>query len=110
MIRRPPRSTLFPYTTLFRSIAGVVIGRNEDMVIPKGETASGGRSWEQSLFWNVYYVKGAFLNADAAFEVLQGIRTLDMRMITKCINTMVLARFLASHSDIRVRCAAVESD
>src|SRR2546429_5575509 len=26
MIRRPPRSTLFPYTTLFRS-AGFVIGR-----------------------------------------------------------------------------------
>src|SRR2546430_5385378 len=25
MIRRPPRSTLFPYTTLFRSIAGIVI-------------------------------------------------------------------------------------
>src|SRR3712207_6920180 len=24
MIRRPPRSTLFPYTTLFRSHAGVV--------------------------------------------------------------------------------------
>src|SRR5436305_12070152 len=24
MIRRPPRSTLFPYTTLFRSIRGVV--------------------------------------------------------------------------------------
>src|SRR5438876_4590591 len=29
MIRRPPRSTLFPYTTLFRSIprAGVIGGR-----------------------------------------------------------------------------------
>src|SRR5256885_432449 len=26
MIRRPPRSTLFPYTTLFRSIAGLVLG------------------------------------------------------------------------------------
>src|SRR2546426_5997291 len=24
MIRRPPRSTLFPYTTLFRSVLGVV--------------------------------------------------------------------------------------
>src|SRR5258708_35841156 len=24
MIRRPPRSTLFPYTTLFRSVAGTV--------------------------------------------------------------------------------------
>src|SRR5258708_10879793 len=27
MIRRPPRSTLFPYTTLFRSIFGVGISR-----------------------------------------------------------------------------------
>src|SRR3712207_8556830 len=26
MIRRPPRSTLFPYTTLFRSIAGAERG------------------------------------------------------------------------------------
>src|SRR5258708_27675779 len=25
MIRRPPRSTLFPYTTLFRSLAQVVV-------------------------------------------------------------------------------------
>src|SRR3712207_7544152 len=25
MIRRPPRSTLFPYTTLFRSLAGMVM-------------------------------------------------------------------------------------
>src|SRR3712207_9446612 len=24
MIRRPPRSTLFPYTTLFRSVRGIV--------------------------------------------------------------------------------------
>src|SRR3989454_6060331 len=26
MIRRPPRSTLFPYTTLFRSQTGVCVG------------------------------------------------------------------------------------
>jgi len=91
------------------AIAGVVIGRNEDMFIPKGHTAAG-RSWEQSLFWNVYYVKGAFLNADAAYEVLQGIRTLDVRMLTKCINTIILARFLASHPDIRVNCPALQRD
>lgn len=91
------------------AIAGVVIGRNEDMFLPKGQSAAG-RSWEQTLFWNVYYVKGAFLNADAAFEVLQGIRTLDVRMLTKCINTIILARFMASHPDIQVRCGALASD
>src|SRR2546427_8534418 len=26
MIRRPPRSTLFPYTTLFRSPSGIAVG------------------------------------------------------------------------------------
>src|SRR5438034_4451036 len=26
MLRRPPRSTLFPYTTLFRSVSGVTAG------------------------------------------------------------------------------------
>jgi O-acetylhomoserine (thiol)-lyase len=82
-------------------IAGVVIGRNEDMFLPKGESA-GGVSWENTMFWNVYYVKGAFLNADGAFEVLQGLRTLEVRMLAKCINTQILARFLASHPEITV--------
>src|SRR3989442_6449465 len=31
MIRRPPRSTLFPYTTLFRSLHATVLGRQEHM-------------------------------------------------------------------------------
>src|SRR3712207_7568915 len=34
MIRRPPRSTLFPYTTLFRS--GVVDGHREDDLVDVG--------------------------------------------------------------------------
>src|SRR2546427_3705816 len=29
MIRRPPRSTLFPYTTLFRSASSVVVAKRE---------------------------------------------------------------------------------
>ena len=90
-------------------IAGVVIGRNEDMFIPKGDTA-GGNSWNQTLFWNVYYVKGAFLNADAAFEVLQGLRTLEVRMLTKCINTLILARFMNAHPTINVHCNALPND
>src|SRR3712207_8822621 len=31
MIRRPPRSTLFPYTTLFRSFAQSLTGSNPDL-------------------------------------------------------------------------------
>src|SRR5689334_24419569 len=33
MFRRPPRSTLFPYTTLFRSVAGVVGGREPEQAL-----------------------------------------------------------------------------
>src|SRR2546427_7424915 len=43
MIRRPPRSTLFPYTTLFRSQYDVVIaGGVEHMTrVPMGSNAMG---------------------------------------------------------------------
>src|SRR3712207_8148003 len=39
MIRRPPRSTLFPYTTLFRSVAG-----GDDLVHDGGGAAPGVQS------------------------------------------------------------------
>src|SRR5262249_42665253 len=63
--------------------------------------------WSETLFWNVYYVKGAFLDADKAFEVINGMRTLELRMLQKCISTATLARALASHSGIQVHCNAV---
>src|SRR5437016_7982208 len=34
MIRRPPRSTLFPYTTLFRSGLALIFARNNVHVYP----------------------------------------------------------------------------
>src|SRR2546430_9809249 len=36
MIRRPPRSTLFPYTTLFRSVADVEAGMLLDPAVVPG--------------------------------------------------------------------------
>src|SRR3712207_7101564 len=36
MIRRPPRSTLFPYTTLFRSEGQKEMGRDDFTKIPNG--------------------------------------------------------------------------
>src|SRR3712207_8967714 len=45
MIRRPPRSTLFPYTTLFRSdhhahLAGLRLDR-DDPALPAGQPGNG---------------------------------------------------------------------
>src|SRR5256885_6292329 len=43
MIRRPPRSTLFPYTTLFRSAGRAVVGRvaRSDMAVTDDELQRG---------------------------------------------------------------------
>ncbi len=87
--------------------AGVVIGENHRMFIPKGDSAKG-LNWNQCIFWDVYYIKGAFLDADKAWEVHCGMRTLEMRMLTKCINTLSLSHFFASHPKIRVNSHALE--
>src|SRR2546422_5643092 len=41
MIRRPPRSTLFPYTTLFRSHRTCAFGRGVDHVVPHAQLDHG---------------------------------------------------------------------
>ncbi len=98
--------------------AGVCIGRNERMFLPKGESvemiAPNGTvdtaSWDHTLFWNVYYIKGAFLDADKAFEVINGMRTVELRILNKAINTLVLARALSRHPHINVLCGAVSGN
>src|SRR2546425_13108614 len=54
MIRRPPRSTLFPYTTLFRSVRGerLLVSRGElrgDALLDLVERGAGGRLLAHSL-------------------------------------------------------------
>src|SRR3712207_9503107 len=41
MIRRPPRSTLFPYTTLFRSTLRIQDGFNGGMILVERESGKG---------------------------------------------------------------------
>jgi cystathionine beta-lyase/cystathionine gamma-synthase len=85
------------------------------MFLPKGEVVHArghdGRErecrWDETMFWNVYYVKGAFLDSDKAFEVLSGMRTAELRILAKCINTIVLARALSLHPLINAQCAAL---
>ena len=88
--------------------AGVVIGKIETMFGPKGHT-TGGVFWQDTMFWDVYYIKGAFLDADKAYEVLTGMKTLEQRMLHKCVSTRVFTRFLASHSSVNVSSNAIET-
>ncbi len=97
--------------------AGVVIGRGERMFMPKGETMEAPDyngetttvSWDATMFWNVYYIKGAFLDSDKAYEVLNGLKTYELRVIAKAINTLTLAKILDAHPQINVNCPALEN-
>ena len=86
--------------------AGVVIGEGHRMFQPKGSSANG-VDWSQTMFWDVYYIKGAFLDSEKAFDVLNGMKTLEQRMMTKVINTQVFTAFLNAHDQIRVNCHAL---
>src|SRR5256886_5174805 len=53
MIRRPPRSTLFPYTTLFRSPVGDIIGYRNSVVWVVPNTDPGGVANIAGGIWNL---------------------------------------------------------
>ncbi|MDO6712468.1 PLP-dependent transferase [Aliiglaciecola sp. 2_MG-2023] len=76
--------------------AGVVIGEGFRMFQPKGSCVNG-VDWSRTMFWDVYYIKGAFLDSEKAFDVLSGMKTLEQRIMNKVINTQVFSRFLEAH-------------
>src|SRR3712207_8293333 len=55
MIRRPPRSTLFPYTTLFRSLLvgepdrGGVVGRRDQLDVERALLGAGAQVLERDV-------------------------------------------------------------
>lgn len=86
--------------------AGVVIGEAYRMFQGKGDSVNG-YDWSKTMFWDVYYIKGAFLDSEKAFDVLNGMKTLEMRIMQKVINTTVFSHFLNSHPDFNVNCHAL---
>src|SRR3712207_8538684 len=55
MIRRPPRSTLFPYTTLFRSFLRSHQGEFRLIRLPGGRTRLEGTTWYENRMWPERY-------------------------------------------------------
>src|SRR3712207_8986556 len=60
MIRRPPRSTLFPYTTLFRSIALCLLGLNWEKAA-QHLCQHGTRGYNNQV-WTIYCFDTSFLD------------------------------------------------
>src|SRR5260370_42070811 len=87
MIRRPPRSTLFPYTTLFRSVVGVAeaigsaFGQSQDnyMLIP---LVTYYKEWHTQQDWIRIFVQAPSTETmetsrDAATLLLRSLRPLS---------------------------------
>src|SRR5690242_21120170 len=57
MIRRPPRSTLFPYTTLFRSVNSLMVGKSRHgwTGSSPGPASSYSSLWKQRCFIPIAY-------------------------------------------------------
>src|SRR3712207_8870883 len=60
MIRRPPRSTLFPYTTLFRSF-GIALLRPQELFGLTGMGAVG-----NGVFWSLFVNVGLYVGVSLA--------------------------------------------
>src|SRR5687767_15773293 len=54
MIRRPPRSTLFPYTTLFRSGGQLVAARLKEAGVDDVRIIEKGGDFGGTWYWNRY--------------------------------------------------------
>src|SRR5258707_7434681 len=73
MIRRPPRSTLFPYTTLFRSLIGPLVDDQQDMIgswtgdgnAADAVTLLAGIKGKVSPSTKINYAKGCNINSDS---------------------------------------------
>src|SRR3712207_7020833 len=81
MIRRPPRSTLFPYTTLFRSSGGAVRMREADLA---------GARLDKPRLWNARLTEAN----------LRGAVLSEPRMVECDLSDRKSTRLNSSHANI----------
>src|SRR3712207_8350788 len=88
MIRRPPRSTLFPYTTLFRSQARPRLARAADVVQPRPRPRPlRGRRDSRALLLRRGALRGRPLRSEEHTSELQSRQYLVCRLLLEKKNT-----------------------
>src|SRR2546430_11777921 len=97
MIRRPPRSTLFPYTTLFRSIIEWRVG---DRVVVANSAPCGQcffcRNQQENLCGDLLFLNGAYAESIVVPARLVQKNLLRLKLETDRKST----RLNSSHSQI----------
>src|SRR3712207_8297801 len=94
MIRRPPRSTLFPYTTLFRSTAGCSRRPGGTISVAAGERGAyplKGAAHERRSSWSIV------LRSEEHTSELQSRQYLVCRLLLEKKKNIIL-RFIANGS------------
>src|SRR2546430_11403827 len=81
MIRRPPRSTLFPYTTLFRSVYSDRIGRVVRSVMPPGDGSPEDDYPLRAQKAVFGYVRGQLIRSEEHTSELQSQSNLVCRLL-----------------------------
>src|SRR2546426_9904515 len=97
MIRRPPRSTLFPYTTLFRSTEAIFLGvylYGWDRVSPRAHLWAGVAVAASGAASGIFVViANAWMNAPTGFEVVNG-QAVNVDPIAAMINAAAMSQTL----------------
>src|SRR2546430_5995394 len=99
MIRRPPRSTLFPYTTLFRSAASVPepgrvkhVGRGDLVVGPKNEKTERSEEHTSELQSQSNLVCRLLLEKKNIRSTRRLVATADLCSLAQCVRVLLAIR------------------
>src|SRR3712207_7443676 len=98
MIRRPPRSTLFPYTTLFRSFKSAIQGFNPFPLV----RVPGGTSWSTLVVFHVAVQASQhrFLRSEEHTSELQSRQYLVCRLLLEQKNPPSTLLTLTAHTSL----------
>src|SRR3712207_8097456 len=97
MIRRPPRSTLFPYTTLFRSVIGaLIVEQMVDSRTPDGflQRVQVVRTHSATALTNALEYENLFLRSEEHTSELQSRQYLVCRLLLEKKKTTHLTSYI----------------